>query len=202
MIDMCVCENCNNCFSERRLWCSVVCEEKCDFGLQVAVLLTCAVLPDECCFFLLRCTQRPMGRPRGKPSRFTFSSGTQLDRRGGLLLVALGPHPLYSFLLTHFSPYRVHVHGVLHRGGRCWLKSEGTCIEANIKILLKTIFFLQKESFGVIKSLKWHLFHTGHCLWLCVCGCVGVMCLLNLKLASICWIRMQRPDDSLQDESV
>ena len=36
--------------------------------------------------FLLRCTQHPapMGRPQGKPSRFTFSSGTQLDRRGGL----------------------------------------------------------------------------------------------------------------------
>lgn len=77
----------------------------------------------ECCFFLLRCTQRPMGRPRGKPSRFTFSSGTQLDRRGGLLLVTLGPHPLHSFLLTHFSPYRVHVLGALHRGGRCWLKT-------------------------------------------------------------------------------
>lgn len=41
-----------------------------------------------CCLFLLRCTQcpTPMGRPQGKPSRFTFSSGTQRDRRGGPLV--------------------------------------------------------------------------------------------------------------------
>lgn len=61
----------------------------------LAVLLICvffatvALLP---VFFpsLLRCTQHLMGRPRGKLSRFTSSSGTQLDKRGGLLPIPLG----------------------------------------------------------------------------------------------------------------
>lgn len=59
-----------------------------------------------------------MGRPQGKPSRFTFSSGTQLDRRGGLLVtLGLGLfscHDKSSFLTISYAHFTVLFYTLVH----------------------------------------------------------------------------------------